>query len=76
MDNLFTPDTMSLNEINEFEIFFLEFLSKSKKLTSVRKLKFKENKLSIWDQLYSFYFCQKHSLKLFLKGENNYFSDG
>ena len=69
------PDTMSLDEINEFEKK-LEFLSKSKKLASVKKLRFRDNKLSILDQLYSFYFWQKHSLKLFFKGENNYFLDG
>ena len=34
------------------------------------KFKFKCNKPSIWDQIYSFYFWQKYNLKLWLKGKN------
>lgn len=63
------PDTMSLNEINVFEKS-IEFLSKKNRITSVKKFKFKCNKPSIWDQLYSFYFWQKYNLKLWLKGKN------
>lgn len=60
------PDTMSLNEINVFEKN-IEFLSKTKKLTSIKNLELKGNKPKIWDRLYSFYFWQKYNLKSWLK---------
>ena len=63
------PDTMSLNEINLFEKK-IEFLYETKKLTSVKKLKFKNVKPSIWDQLYSLYFWKKFNLKQLLKREH------
>ena len=63
------PDTMRVNEINVFEKK-IEFLSKSKKLTSIKKLNFKDNKPSILDKFYSFYFWQKYNLKQLLKGDN------
>lgn len=60
------PDTMRIDEINEFEKN-IDFLSKTNRITSITKIKLKDNTPSIWDQLYSFYFWHKYNLKSLLK---------